>query len=94
MSKCYTTSLDTLQTVIFLVRVCFFFCFFLFFFVLFFCFVSSSNVLLKVAVRYRPNAASSGWSYERDLSHRREKGDTPAGVVRISDHLSETSNIK
>ena len=28
---------------------------------------------LKVPVRYRPNAASGGWSYGRDLAHYRKR---------------------
>ena len=33
--------------------------------------------LHKVPVRYRPNAASGGWSYGRGLVHCREKGTHP-----------------
>ena len=33
--------------------------------------------LTKVPVRYRPNAASGGWSYGRGLVHFCEKGTHP-----------------
>ena len=32
----------------------------------------------KVPVRYRPNAASGGWGYGRDLVSLPRKGDKPA----------------
>ena len=37
-----------------------------------------------VPVRYRPNAASGGWSYGRDLSHCREKGRF--GIISLNIH--------
>ena len=38
-----------------------------------------------VPVRYRPNAASGGWSYGRDLCHCREKGNTRFETVMYFD---------
>ena len=38
--------------------------------------VTSSVIIRFLYVRHRPNAASGGWSYGRDLRHCREKGNT------------------
>ena len=40
----------------------------------------------KVPVRYRPNAASGGWSYGRDLAHRREKGYIRFDIISLNIH--------
>ena len=37
-----------------------------------------------VPVRYRPNAASGGWSYGRDLCHCREKGNTRFDSISLN----------
>ena len=42
----------------------------------------------KVPVRYRPNAASGGWRYGRDLVHCREKGNTRFDIILLPSALA------
>ena len=39
-----------------------------------------------VPVRYRPNAASGGWSYGRGLVHCHEKGTTRFDIISLNIH--------
>ena len=46
----------------------------------------SPRQFIKVPVRYRPNAASGGWSYGRDLYHCRAARETRFDIILFNIH--------